>query len=169
MICGSPGSASRPCRLPPNWSATKAMTATIYAPGWLRAAPPRSSRPRSTAKSNSTRSDNLQVAQRHRTHVLPLQGLEACRHALRPQHQNLHGNHRHRCYRHLVALMGPDPNRRWQPFLRFGSGIAGRRGCSACREIRRPQDGQAASNRAWGLASCLPLNPFIFGQFWMNT
>lgn len=27
-----------------------------------------------------------------------------------PQHHNLHGNNRHCRYRHLVALMSPDPN-----------------------------------------------------------
>lgn len=34
-----------------------------------------------------------------------------CRHPIRPQYQDLHGNHRHRSRRHLVALTSPDPGK----------------------------------------------------------
>lgn len=59
------------------------------------------------------RPHRLQTAQRHRTHVLPPQGLETHRQSLRPKHQKLHGRHRTRCSRHLV-VMSPDPRRRGQ-------------------------------------------------------
>ena len=46
----------------------------------------------------------------HRAHVLPLQGLAPHRHPLRPQDHQLPGDHHYRRYRHLVALMSPDPS-----------------------------------------------------------
>jgi IS5 family transposase len=52
-----------------------------------------------------------QIYRQRRAHVLPLQGLAPRRHPLRSKHQNLHGNHRHRRLRHMVALMSLDPSK----------------------------------------------------------
>ena len=55
------------------------------------------------------RSADLPPAQRRRAHVLPVQGLAPRSNPVRPQHQALHGHHRHRRLHLMVALMSPDP------------------------------------------------------------
>src|SRR5690606_1363898 len=95
---------------------------------------------------NRPRPPNLPAAQRRRAHVLPLQGLAPRRHPLRSKHQNLHGNHRHRRLRHMVALMSPDPSLRIVP---FGKASQCTQGC--CMGL----------SSFWRAAMCLARNPRV--------
>ena len=88
-LVGDKGYCSKPLRA---WLAERGTKAVIPSKGPAR-----------------LRSRHLKATQRRRAHVLLLQRLAKGRNPLRPQHQKLHGYHRHRRYSHLVALMSLDP------------------------------------------------------------
>ena len=99
------GRLDRRCPPAPAWPQTPPTTATACAASSSSAAPSRSSRTTQPARTSIPSTICLSATQSHRAHVLPPQGLETHRNALRQARSQLRRSLSSRSRHHLVDLI----------------------------------------------------------------